>query len=78
VRDVLVLLAPQLPSVEVDVALRDPDDAPVVASALSGAAEAIVTGDAHLVEDPDLRAWLAARGLDVLLPGELLRRLAAS
>ena len=45
VREALVLLAPLLPSVDVDVAVRDPDDAPVVASALAGGVEAIVTGD---------------------------------
>jgi uncharacterized protein len=78
VREALVLLAPLLPEVEVEVAIRDRDDVPVVASALAGSVEAIATGDAHLLEDPDLRAWLAERGIEVLTPGELLHRLAAA
>lgn len=77
VRDALILIAPFLPSVDVDVATREPDDVPVVASAVAGRVEAIVTGDAHLLEDPDLRAWLAERRIDVLSPTELLQRVAA-
>jgi predicted nucleic acid-binding protein len=77
VREVLVLLAPLLPSVDVEVAIRDPDDAPVVASALAGGVEAIVTGDVHLLDDPELRDWLAERGIDVISPAELMRRLPA-
>jgi putative PIN family toxin of toxin-antitoxin system len=78
VRETLVLLAPLLPSVDVEVTIRDRDDIPVVASAVAGQVEAIVTGDAHLLDDPDLRDWLAARGIDVLSPGELLARLPAA
>jgi putative PIN family toxin of toxin-antitoxin system len=75
VRETLVLLAPLLPSVDVDVEIRDPDDAPVVAAALVGRADAIVTGDAHLLDDPALRGWLTQRGVEVIPPAELLRRL---
>jgi uncharacterized protein len=78
VREALVLLAPLLPAVEVEVAIRDRDDVPVVASALAGRVDAIVTGDAHLLEDLDLRAWLAERGIEVLRPSELLHRLPAA
>ena len=78
VRETLVLLAPLLPSVDVEVAIRDRDDVPVVASAVAGRVDAIVTGDAHLLGDPDLREWLAERGIDLLSPGELLQRLAAA
>ena len=77
VREALVLLAPLLPAVDVEVAIRDRDDVPVVASALAGRVDAIVTGDAHLLEDPDLKAWLAERGIEVLRPSELLHRLTA-
>jgi putative PIN family toxin of toxin-antitoxin system len=75
VLDLLVVMAPFLPGVEVDVAVRDPNDAPVVAAALGGAAEAIVTGDSDLLAAPDLMAWLAERGIDVLTPRDLLDRL---
>jgi len=66
VRDVLVLLAPLLPSVEVDVPVRDPGDAPVIAAALAGRADAIVTGDGDLLDDQDVRAWLEERGVEVI------------
>jgi hypothetical protein len=68
VRDVLRVLAPFLPDVDTGVALRDPGDLPVVASALAGGAEAIVTGDRDLLEDRELRALLAERGIRVLTP----------
>jgi predicted nucleic acid-binding protein len=54
-----------------------PDDVPVVASAVAGRVEAIVTGDAHLLEDADLRALLPERRIEVLSPTELLQRVAA-
>jgi putative PIN family toxin of toxin-antitoxin system len=75
IADVLVLLAPALPTVELDVPIRDPDDAPVVEAALAGAAEAIVTGDGDLLDDADLRGWLSERGIAILTPAELLDRL---
>lgn len=73
--DVLVLLAPFLPQVEVDVEVRDPKDAPVVSSAIAGAADAIVTGDRHLLADDDLRAWLTERRIQLLTVVELLELL---
>ncbi|MGI8974906.1 MAG: putative toxin-antitoxin system toxin component, PIN family, partial [Gaiella sp.] len=57
VEDVLRLLAPGLPTADIDVPIRDPDDTPVVAAALAGAADAIVTGDKDFLEDESLRAW---------------------
>ena len=73
--DVLILLARFLPDVEIDLALRDPNDAPVVAAAVVGRADAIVTGDRGLLDDADLRAWLRERSIEVLAPAELLERL---
>lgn len=73
--DVAALLAPTLPAVEVDVALRDPRDVPVVASAVAGAADAIVTNDRDLLDDEKLRAWLRARKIEVYTPSGLLERL---
>lgn len=75
VEDVLFLLAPLLPSVQIDVPLRDPDDLPVVAAAVHGCAQAIVTGDRDLLEDADLTSWLRARSIRILTPTELLELL---
>ena len=61
--DVLVVLAPLLPDVDVDVELRDADDVPVVSTVIAGGAEAIVTGDRGLLEDAPLRRWLEERGV---------------
>jgi putative PIN family toxin of toxin-antitoxin system len=68
----LAVLARWLPTVDVEVELRDADDAPVVAAAIAGDAEAIVTGDRHLLENDELRAWLRARSVELLMPAELL------
>jgi uncharacterized protein len=75
VEEVLLLLAPMLPAVETEAPVRDPDDAPVVAAAVTGRAEAIVTGDSDLLEDAALRAWLAERRIEVLTPADALARL---
>jgi putative PIN family toxin of toxin-antitoxin system len=72
VEDVLRLLAPALPTAELEIPVRDPDDAPVVAAAVAGAADVIVTGDADLLADSALRAWLTHRGVAVASPAELL------
>ena len=73
--EALALLAPLLPAVDVDPPLRDRTDVPVVAGALAGRAEAIVTGEAGFVADASPRGWLRARGVEVMTPPELLDRL---
>jgi putative PIN family toxin of toxin-antitoxin system len=74
-RDLLVLLARDLPEADIRIDLRDPRDAPVVGAAVAGSADAIVTGDRDLLDDAELRAWLLERGVEVLNPGELIERL---
>lgn len=71
----LFVLAPFLPSVEVHAPLRDPDDAPVVSTAVQGGVDAIVTGDQDLLGDQELVAWLSTRGIEVLTPAILLKGL---
>src|SRR3989304_4376818 len=68
VREVLVLLAPLLPDVDVDVEPRDPEAVPVIAAAVAGAVDALVTGDRGLVADTSLTARLEARGRRRLPP----------
>jgi len=51
VRDLLSLTAPDLPTVRVEVGLRDVDDVPVVSAAVAGRANVIVTGDRDLPDD---------------------------
>jgi putative PIN family toxin of toxin-antitoxin system len=75
---VLAVLGPFLPDVDVVVDVRDPDDAPVVAAALAGRADAIVTGDRDLLEDAALSSWLDDRGVRVLSPAEVLSELQPS
>jgi predicted nucleic acid-binding protein len=72
---VLDVLGPLLPGVDIAVEVRDPDDVMVVGAALAGSAAAIVTDDRDLLDDVDLRAWLAARGVEVITPTALLERL---
>ena len=75
IQEFLVLLGPWLPSVDVAVEIRDPDDAAVVAAAIAGRAEAIVTGDRYFLDDAVLGAWLEDRQIAVLSPAQLLVRL---
>jgi uncharacterized protein len=74
VRDVLELLGPLLPRVEVDPPLRDPGDVPVVAAAVAGAAQIVVTGDNDLLADTAVRDWLAQHGIEVVTAIEILRK----
>lgn len=75
IRELLLLVGADLPDVDVDVELRDPRDAPVVAAAIAGRAEAIVTGDRDLLEEEGLRGWLVERCVELLKPRELLERI---
>lgn len=75
IEDIAHLLAPLLPRVEVDVPLRDPGDVPVVATAVVGAAEVILTGEADLLADAAVRHWLLRNGIEPVTAVEALRRL---
>ena len=72
IEELVHLLTPMLPTVEYDVPVRDPKDAPVVAAALSGNADVIVSGDADLLDDASLRAWLRDNGVEVVTAVEFL------
>ena len=72
---VLGYLAPVLPTLDVDVELRDPKDVPVIAAAVAGRVEAIVTGDRDLLDDAELRTWLLERRVELMTPRELLERI---
>lgn len=77
VDDVVKLLGPFLPSIEIDVQvpIRDPTDAPAFMAALAGRAEAIITGDRDFLDAPELIDWLLDRGVQVMTPAEALARL---
>jgi uncharacterized protein len=73
--DLLVLLAPSLPSVEMDFPVRDVKDTPVVAAAVAAGAEAVVSGDKDFLDHSELRLWLSERNIEVLTPRDVLARL---
>ena len=73
--DVLVVVGPLLPDVDIAVDIRDPDDRPVIGAAIAGHADAIVTGDGDILDDEALREWLLRRSVEVLTAAELLARL---
>ena len=72
---ILELVWPGMPRVGIQAVLRDVDDRIVVEAAVAGAADAIVTGDKDLLDDADLVAWLAHRGISVIAPADLLELL---
>lgn len=68
--ELLAILAPFLPTVDVPVTLRDKDDLHVVSAAVSGKAGAIITGDQDLLADPDRRRWLTRNRVALFTPAE--------
>jgi putative PIN family toxin of toxin-antitoxin system len=61
---------------DLDVVPHDPDDNPIVATAIVGAADVICTLDRHL-HHVDVKRYCAKRRVDVLTDVELLSRLRA-
>lgn len=64
--------------VTVPPSCRDPKDLPVLATAIDGKADIIVSGDDDLRADDGLRATMAARGIQLLGVNSFLSRLAAA
>jgi putative PIN family toxin of toxin-antitoxin system len=54
---------------------RDPKDYPVMAAAIAGRAEFLVTGDLDLLDDPQLRTEMSALGTQVVGVRQLLELL---
>ena len=54
---------------------RDPKDHPVLATAIDGQAQAIVSGDGDLRADDELRAAMAQLGIEIWWVSTLLERL---
>jgi uncharacterized protein len=54
----------------VKVFVRDPDDLPILGTALAGKADYLVTGDRDLVEDQKLKTWMRQRGVKIVSPAE--------
>lgn len=73
--EILAVMAPFLPSLAVTAVPvpRDVKDLPVIATALAGKAEVIITGDRDLLADEQLRTWLASRRIRVLTPAAALQ-----
>ena len=61
---------------DLDVVPNDPDDNPIVATAVVGAADVLCTLDRHL-RHVDVKRYCAERHIDVLTDVELLERLRA-
>lgn len=72
----MVMPADSETAASVNVA-SDPDDDPVVATALTGKADALCTKDRHLLH-PHVVAFCSAHRIDVIGDVELLKRLRAS
>lgn len=75
VQELAALFAPLLPTVDVVVHPRDPDDAVVVVAPVGGRASVLVTGDRDLLDDGELLDWLREHSVEVLRPAELVERL---
>jgi predicted nucleic acid-binding protein len=52
---------------------RDPDDYPVLAAAIAGKADYLVSGDDDLRDDPRLKAEMAELGVEIISVPEFLR-----
>ena len=70
----LAQLVEVLPTAKPEAVSRDPEDDPVIATAVAGRASVLCTLDHHLLH-PDVRAYCASRGVRVMTDVDLLRLL---
>ena len=52
--------------------LRDPDDLPIIGTALAGRASHLVTGERDLLHDEKLIEWMLERGVKITSPADFL------
>ena len=64
------------PGVPAAVVPKDPDDDPIIATAVAGQAEIICTRDRHFWH-PDVQQYCAAHGIRIMTDIELLQLLQA-
>lgn len=70
-------LVVDVPAITSGIVTRDPDDDPIIATAVTGQAEKLCTRDRHL-RHPNVRAYCSTHGFEVVTDIELLHILRAA